>query len=595
MINENLNSMDCKGGKACLEDDANMQERSILSPDKVALKISAIYMIVGITWILLSDKIMGLLVSNKEALTTISMVKGWIYVFITGILVYALVCAALVRIKMAEADLYLSYQKLSKTNIELASAYDQVDESQNKLMEQYEKLVENQDKLKEYEKELLYQAYHDQLTGLLNRRALIASLDQLVYTKDAGKIAMLIIDIDHFKYINDAMGHSFGDKLLKGVSQRLKNLLGEGKQLYRLSGDEFVILLEEYQDAAEVEKLAVSLLKGCEVRFDVDSSNIFISISIGISLYPEHGENLDELLKNADIAVYKAKGTGRNRIVFFNQPMNDALSERVLLEKHLRTALDNNEFVLHYQPQLDLATNKVSGFEALIRWNSPELGFISPLKFISIAEDTHLIIPIGEWVLKNACLFLKKLHQQGHDELSMSVNISMLQLLQDDFADKLLNILDVTKLDPAYLELEITESILMESYETIEEKLRLLQSKGIRIALDDFGKGYSSLNYLKQLPISTLKIDKSFIDTILMDEKDKSLTDLIVQIGRTMGICVVAEGVETQEQIDYLIKHKCSKVQGYFFSKPIPEEQVLKTIKGRLVDLDSKGSKQHSN
>jgi EAL domain-containing protein (putative c-di-GMP-specific phosphodiesterase class I) len=261
--------------------------------------------------------------------------------------------------------------------------------------------------------------------------------------------------------------------------------------------------------------------------------------------------------------------------------MNDAISERVLLEKHLRTALDNNEFVLHYQPQLDIATNKVSGLEALIRWNSPELGFVSPLKFISIAEDTHLIIPIGEWVLKNACLFLKKLHQQGYSDMLMSVNISMLQLIQDDFANKVMEILDELKLDPKYLELEITESILMESYEAIAEKLKLLKGKGVRIALDDFGKGYSSLNYLKQLPISTLKIDKSFVDTISADDKNKSLTDLIVTIGITMGLCVVAEGVETQEQLDYLVEHKCSKIQGYFFSRPVPDEAVVDAIKER--------------
>ena len=582
-------SMDLKNHdnkKASARLDADLNKKKSLSSDKTAVKITAIYMTVGALWILLSDKLLGLLVHSKQQLTGISMIKGWVYVVVTGILIYGLVAAALSRIKAAEADLYASYEKLSKTNIELALAYDQVDESQNKLIRQYELLVENQEKLKLYEKELVYQAYHDQLTGLLNRRALMSSLDSLAGRKVTEKVALLIIDIDHFKYINDTMGHSFGDKLLIEVSKRLQELVGVGNTIYRLSGDEFVVLLEEYEKGTDVEKLAVMLLKGCEARFHIQSSSMFISMSIGVSLFPEHGENLDELLKNADIAVYKAKETGRNRIVFFNKPMNDALSERVLLEKHLRTALDNSEFILHYQPQLDLETNKVSGLEALIRWESPELGFISPLKFVSVAEDTHLIIPIGEWVLRKACLFLKNLHQQGYDELSISVNISMLQLLQEDFVDKVMLILEDTKLNPGHLELEITESILMESYEAIGGKLKLLQGKGIRIALDDFGKGYSSLNYLKQLPINTLKIDKTFIDTILSGDRDKSLADLIVRIGRTMGMSVVAEGVETHEQVVYLMKHKCNRIQGYLFSKPIPEERVIDIVNTRLDSIN---------
>jgi diguanylate cyclase (GGDEF)-like protein len=460
----------------------------------------------------------------------------------------------------------------------LAAACDKVDKSKDELRLQNEKLMKNQQILEDYEKELHNQAYHDQLTGFKNRRSLIKNLSELVSSKTKGKVALLILDIDNFKYINDTMGHCFGDQLLMKVSDRLESFIEDDCKIYRLGGDEFVILFENFDEIATIEKLAVKLLKGCTTGFFIDLSNIFISISIGISLYPEHGDNLDELLKNADIAVYKAKEKGKNRIVFYNKPMNEVISERVRLEKHLRVALDNNEFILHYQPQLDIATNKVSGLEALIRWNSPELGFISPLKFISIAEDTHLIIPIGEWVLKNACLFLKKLHQQGYEDLSMSVNISMLQLIQDDFVDKVMEILDESKLNPKYLELEITESILMESYEDIAEKLKLLKGKGVMIALDDFGKGYSSLNYLKQLPISTLKIDKSFVDTILVDDAEKSLTDLIIKIGRTMDLCVVAEGVETQEQLDYLRSHKCSKIQGYFFSRPVAEESVIEAI-----------------
>jgi diguanylate cyclase (GGDEF)-like protein len=565
------------------DDNENRFEKDRHNLEQMPFRISAKYMLIGVLWILISDKVLLLLVSNNKMLTSISMIKGWLYVLITSILIYILISSALKRINEAEGSLFNSYQKLNESNIELAAACDKVDKSKDELRLQNEKLIKNQQILEDYEKELHNQAYHDQLTGFKNRRSLIKNLSELVSSKTKGKVALLILDIDNFKYINDTMGHCFGDQLLMKVSDRFESLIEDDCKIYRLGGDEFVILLENFDEVATIEKLAVKLLKGCTTGFFIDLSNIFISISIGISLYPEHGDNLDELLKNADIAVYKAKEKGKNRIVFYNKPMNEVISERVRLEKHLRTALDNNEFILHYQPQLDIAANKVSGLEALIRWNSPELGFISPLKFISIAEDTHLIIPIGEWVLKNACLFLKKLHQQGYENLSMSVNISMLQLIQDDFVDKVIEILDESKLNPKYLELEITESILMESYVDIAEKLKSLKCKGVMIALDDFGKGYSSLNYLKQLPISTLKIDKSFVDTILVDDTEKSLTDLIIKIGRTMSLCVVAEGVETQEQLDYLKSHKCSKIQGYFFSRPVPEEEVIEAIMNGTV------------
>jgi predicted signal transduction protein with EAL and GGDEF domain len=366
--------------------------------------------------------------------------------------------------------------------------------------------------------------------------------------------------------------------MLVKVCSQLEDLMGEDSTIFRLGGDGFVIVFEDLNETSQAEKLAIRLLKGFKSPFELDGSSLFVTVSMGIALYPDHGDNMEELLKNADIALYKAKETGKNRIVFYNKPMDEAVSERVYIEKHLRTALDNNEFELYYQPQIDIATKNVSGLEALIRWNSSELGFVSPLRFISIAEDTHMIIPIGEWVLRNACIYLKKLHQQGYEELTMSVNISMVQLIQEDFLDMVMDTLDRVKLNPKYLELEITESTLMESYEIIESKLELLKEKGLRIALDDFGKGYSSLNYLRQLPIATLKIDKSFIDTIGSKGKHKSLTSLMIKIGKTMGLNVVAEGVETQEQMDYLVKNKCDRMQGYLFSKPMPEELVIDSL-----------------
>lgn len=508
-----------------------------------------IYSALGIVWFLLSVKTLDLLVRYKELLAYRDKIEGWIYLIITGTLIAILGYVSFKNKEPDESDTGMTREDMTKSL------------------------------RKEYEQKLYQLAYHDHLTGLQNRRSLNESVQELFKEKENRKSALFFVDIDDFKYINDTMGHTFGDQFLIRASERLVSLLGKDCSAYKLGGDEFILLMDSFKNIKEVEGFASDLLKGFKACFEIGSSKLYTTVSIGISIYPHHGADMDELLKNAEIAVYKAKEAGKNRSVIYNDSMNGAVIDRMVIEKCLRTALENNEFELHYQPQLDINTSKISGFEALIRWRNPELGAVSPLKFVDVAEATHLIIPIGEWVVKNACIFLKKLHQQEYKDITISVNISILQLLQDDFVDMVMEVLDSVKLDPGYLELEITESILMESYETIGDKLKLLRGKGVKIALDDFGKGYSSLYYLKQLPITTLKIDKSFIDTIAADSSNKSLIRLIVEIGRNMDLCVVAEGVETREQLDYLAKHKCDKIQGYLFSRPMPENQIYTLMK----------------
>lgn len=668
-------------------------------PKLISLKISAVYLLIGAVWILLSDKMVDIYVNNKVTVTYISLIKGWVYVAATGILLFNLIYSALKRIKSTENELVKSYQELTEKNKELESAYGQLTASEDVLRQQYDEIVESQKKhieseeryrliteatndaiweekegirkfsdrwfeitgytkeeleeagnwealvhpedklaadnilcehirnktpyyqceyrlrikngeykwiqsrgkaifgedgkacrmagshtditeLKQYEQKLRYLAYYDQLTALGNRLSMIEKFNNLL-TEGNGNISLLYIDVDNFKYVNDTIGHSYGDLLLVKISERLSRFQEDSCNVYRISGDEFIILYDSFENDGDIEKLAVRILKGFKESFEIGNSNLYITISMGISVYGDHGVSMDELLKNADIAVYKAKELGRNRIIIYNEPMNEVVTERMIIEKQLRTALENNEFELYYQPQLDILTNKISGFEALIRWRNSELGFVLPSRFISIAEDTHLIIPIGEWVLRNACMFFKRISQYGNTDMTISINVSILQLLQDDFVDMVMEIIDLVGMNPKQLEIEITESILMESYETIACKLKLLRLRGISIALDDFGKGYSSLNYLRQLPISTLKIDKSFIDTISLDKKNKSLTDLIVKLGRSMDLCVIAEGVETQEQMNYLIKHKCNKIQGYLFSKPLSEKEVLQVVENQ--------------
>ena len=668
----------------------------------ISLKITIIYVLIGSFWVLLSDKVLNFMVYDKDMVTIFSLIKGCLYVTVTGVLIYILINNSIKQIKRAELELVKSCNALSEANRNLEISNSQLEASQAELETQYRQALINQNKikeseefyrliseatndaiwqkingktffserwfqitgyskseidahgngeefihpedrpivkekmllhqmqktpyysceyrfrkkdgnymwmyargkasinekgelyrmagsytditeLKEYEQRLHHMAYHDQLTGLKNRYSLIDRINSLIAENNGEKYALLYIDIDNFKYINDDMGHGFGDLLLLKISERLSKMEIYCSTLYRIGGDEFAILVEKFSKKEQLEKIAVNILKNFKPCFEVEKINSYITVSIGISTYPEHGTEVDALLKNADIAVYKAKDSGRNRIVFYNSPMNEELSERMLIEKHLRKALDKNEFELHYQPQLDIKTGMISGFEALIRWNNPDLGFVSPLRFIGVAEATQLIIPIGEWVLKEACKFLNNLERMGFKGLNISVNISMLQLLQEDFAHMVIDSIDEASLNPKQVELEITESILMESYEVIAEKLKLLRAKGVKIALDDFGKGYSSLNYLKNLPITTLKIDKSFIDTISDSNKDKSLTNLIVKIGRSMNLCVVAEGVETQEQMNYLIKHKCNRIQGYLFSKPMQETDTIKRLEEQNI------------
>ena len=462
-------------------------------------------------------------------------------------------------------------QKLQDSYMELEMAHEELIDSEEKLQEQYEELKKSKD-------ELYKMAYKDPLTRLPNRRSFYENLRRDLKKYPVTNKALLFIDSDNFKHLNDTLGHSYGDLLITEIGSRLSSMFSSDNVVYRLGGDEFIVYLYNYVSCVEVEKCAEKIIQCFEEPLSIGDSLYYTSVSIGVALYPEHGTSTDELIKRADIAMYKAKETGKNRYVFYLPSMDKAINERMLVEKHLYTALNKNEFLIYYQPQFDIDKNKISGFEALIRWQNPELGFVSPVKFINVAEDTHLIIPIGEWVLRNACLFVKKLHNQGYTDLTMSVNISMMQLLQEDFVDRVKQVIEFVDLNPQFLELEITESILMESYEAIGKKLEQLQAIGIKIALDDFGQGYSSLSYLKQLPIATLKIDKIFVDSI---NEEKSLIDMIIMMGQKMELTVVAEGVETKEQLEYLKNRGCHKIQGYFFSKPLPQEEAERLIKER--------------
>lgn len=465
--------------------------------------------------------------------------------------------------KQAEFKLNNSYQELEAT-------YEQLTATQQEIVGQYDMLLENQ-------KNMHRLAYVDSLSNLPNRLSLLETMESY-FRRTGGSAALLFVDMDNFKYINDTLGHKSGDILIRKASERLQSVVREEDLLSRLGGDEFVIFLKDIESRVDVLNLAEDIMRAFRKSFLIGESNLYVSSSIGISFYPEDGETTEEILKNADVAMYRAKEEGKSTYVVYDKSMHTAFNDRMNIEKHLRSAMNNNEFELHYQPQVQMETGLISGFEALIRWNSPVLGFVSPLSFIKIAEDSRLIIYIGEWVLREACKSMNSIHQRTGIPYKISVNISIIQLLQDDFVEIVLDSLEESGLVASSLELEITESIFMESFGSTVSKLEFLQSRGIRIALDDFGTGYSSLSYLQQLPISTLKMDKVFIDSLADKAFSESFVQTIITLGHKMGLDVVAEGVEDASQWAFLREAHCDKVQGYLISRPVPQRQVMELL-----------------
>lgn len=421
-----------------------------------------------------------------------------------------------------------------------------------------------------------YMAFHDQLTGLLNRRSLVKDLEELIsrYNR-TGTFALLSIDLDRFKFLNDTLGHLAGDQLLIKVAERLSEDRSKTCNVYRQGGDEYAILMEG--DRKKAESVAQSILAKFAKSFYLNSEEYFISPSIGISMYPNDGNSAELLIKNADEALYRVKERGKAHYQFYRSEMNSILTNVVSLETNLRKALRRNEFLLHYQPQVNLITGTTSSFEALIRWDSKELGRISPGDFIPLAEDTGLIIPIGNWVIDTACKQIREWSERSEDPFKIAINISPKQFQQPVFVDTIRTAIKDYHIDPSYLELEITEGAMQNTAET-SPILRGLKDLGVTISIDDFGTGYSSLNYIKQFPIDVLKIDQSFVRDIKRNKKDAAITTTIIHLAKSLGLEVVAEGVEEKEQVDFLLKANCHKGQGFFFSRPISANEVEKNF-----------------
>ena len=426
-----------------------------------------------------------------------------------------------------------------------------------------------------------YLAYHDSLTALPNRSSFSLILNHGIARarRDARKLAVLFIDLDRFKTINDTLGHDAGDTLLREVGTRLRQALRPSDTVARLGGDEFVVLLEEVTAPALVGNVARKILASIAKALDILGQELRVTASVGISLYPQDGEDEQTLMKNADIAMYHAKQEGKNNYQFHSEKIGTDSLQRLALETGLRRALERNEFQLHYQAKMSLRTSRMTGMEALLRWNHPDLGIVSPAQFIPIAEETGLIGPIGQWVIRTACLQNKAWQVLGLPPVRVAVNLSPRQFTDENLPKSIASILKETGLAPDWLELEITESMIMHDVGKTMQTLTTLGKTGIRIAIDDFGTGHSSLAYLKRFPIDTLKIDRSFIKDLPGDAEDKAITTAIIAMGKSLDLTVVAEGVETRDQLDFLRLHGCDEFQGYYFNKPLPAEQFVQLMR----------------
>jgi diguanylate cyclase (GGDEF)-like protein/PAS domain S-box-containing protein len=426
-------------------------------------------------------------------------------------------------------------------------------------------------------------AYFDGLTGLPNRTLVRDRLSQALAgaRRKKSKVALFFLDLDRFKNINDSLGHSVGDLLLKGVAERLKAWGREQDTVARLGGDEFLVVVNDVKHVADAAVAAQRLMDRLTSEMVIQGHSLSVSCSLGISIYPEHGADSETLIKHADAAMYNAKDSGRNNFQFFTSEMNAQAVARLNLENNLRTALDKKELFLMYQPQMDMESREIIGLEALLRWQHPKMGLVPPDAFIRIAENSGLIVPIGEWVLRAACSQVRKWQKDGLAAVSVAVNVSAVQFRREGFSDLVRQVLLETGLAPQYLELEVTESLLLSSAEVTFAVLQELKDMGVSLAIDDFGTGYSSLSYLKRFPVSKLKVDRSFVRDVAVNPDDAAITTAIIRMAKSLNLKVIAEGVEDEAQMSFLRALRCDQIQGYYFSKPLGADAVAEKLRAQ--------------
>jgi diguanylate cyclase (GGDEF)-like protein/PAS domain S-box-containing protein len=435
---------------------------------------------------------------------------------------------------------------------------------------------------KRAEQELRYLANYDTLTSLPNRSLLSERLSRAIVRarRENGKVAVLFIDLDRFKDINDSLGHATGDRILRAAAARVQQTVGAQHTVARLSGDEFTVVLEDIGSLGDAETIAERIIDAFMLPLSFgERLELSVSPSIGISLYPDHAQVPTDLLKHADTAMYQAKSAGRHTYQVYSESMDEKTRHRAILASALRRALERNELSLVFQPRLSLTKQRITGVEALLRWHSKDFGEVSPGQFIPLAEESGLILEIGAWALRQACLTLRQWHEQGLPGLTVAVNVSAMQLQRGDLADVVARVLEETGVPAHCLELELTESVIMANPEKNADTLRACRQLGVFLAIDDFGTGYSSLAYLKRLPLTTLKIDQEFVGDLTHDSDDEAITSTIINMGHSLSLNVIAEGVETAAQLQFLHDHGCDEIQGHWISHALPPEACLRFIR----------------
>jgi diguanylate cyclase (GGDEF)-like protein len=449
------------------------------------------------------------------------------------------------------------------------------------ILARYQRALREQERTRaEQEERIRYQAYHDGLTGLPNRASFTDHLEESMRRAKRAScpLALLFLDLDMFKRVNDSLGHDAGDRLLRVVADRIRRAVREADMLFRMGGDEFIVLLEDLRGPEEAAMVAGRMLQAVAEPLQLQHHEIAVSASIGIALYPRDDVVGERLLKAADTAMYRAKELGRNRYAFFAREMNERVESQIQIEAALRRALRNDEFVLHYQPRVSATSGRATGAEALLRWQHPEWGLVEPARFVPLLEETGLVVPVGEWVIAEACRQARAWQAAGLPPLRVSVNLSSRQFRSEALSEVVSEALRASGLAPQLLELELTESLLVENVEHAMGVMGKLKAIGTAISIDDFGTGYSSLGYLKRFPIDSLKIDKSFVRDIATSPKDAAIVKAISVLARSLGIGLIAEGVEEPWQIGFLRSQHCTELQGYYFSRPLPAEALLEAL-----------------
>ncbi|SES84497.1 putative bifunctional diguanylate cyclase/phosphodiesterase [[Clostridium] polysaccharolyticum] len=523
---------------------------------------------------------------DKRGLLFLAAVIDVMYVDILALILIILVIAMAVLLmnvrkrNIAEREAKAAKRKLEENYIELEEAYKKAESAQIELARKYEELKQSEERNKKL-------AHIDYLTDLPNRISFSEKLEQIMAAieKD-GQIAIMYIDLDNFKNINDVLGHSYGDELLIDVTDRMKQVLDENDYFARFGGDEFIVLTKNIQCTDLYEEKIRKIQNLFTYPFVLSMREFFITISIGIAFAPKDGKTPQMLIKNVDAAMYSAKAMGKNTYCYYDETINSSLLSRIELQSELRNALQNDEFQVFYQAQVDLSYDRIVGFEALVRWAHPEKGIITPDGFVQIAEETGLIVPIGKWVLFEACRQLKRWDEEGFHDISIAVNLSARQFKDADIVEMVQEAIEETKIEPGRLDLEITESIAIENMDYTIQIIKQLKEVGVTFSLDDFGTGYSSVNYLKNLPVNHLKIDKSFLERVNENTSDQQIVSTIIRLAKTLDLAVIAEGVENSGQVAFLKSAHCNQAQGYLYSRPIPAQEagtLLENFKNRTL------------